>query len=183
MMMNSAELGNWRSPERGKVPFNWECQPLLVEIAPALLQRYQRTTTPNDCLIAGPSGAGYVVPPLMPNLPAYMERLRAFAARQGSMWSPPMWLILPGGYYASWQSITATLLGYLCGYAVVSRAPQSLIAGVPIIANQSPLVAEIALHAEDLLPTIHKRLLEPSQDAAFHRGAPFCLPHHHRGYR
>ncbi len=32
-LMNTGELGNWRRPERGKVAFNWEMQPLLAEIA------------------------------------------------------------------------------------------------------------------------------------------------------
>ena len=58
MMMNSGELGNWYSPLRGQVPFNWETQPLLTELAPALLEKFARTAAPNDCLVAGPSGAG-----------------------------------------------------------------------------------------------------------------------------
>lgn len=158
MMMNSAELGNWRSPARGKVPFNWECQPLLIEIAPALLERYQRTATPNDCLIAGPSGAGYVVPPLMPNLVAYLHET-AYICQQADIHvitsyvaDPPRRVLHQLARHHS------DLVGYLCGYAVVSRAPQTLIRDIPLIANESPLVAEIPLGAEELLPTIQKRL-------------------------
>ena len=167
MMMNGAELGNWRSPARGNVPFNWECQPLLVELAPALLQRYQRTATPNDCLIAGPSGAGYVVPPLLPDFPAYMKETARICGLAGInvvtsyVADPPRRVLKQLAWYHG------RLLGYLCGYAVLSRTPQSLIGDVPIIANQSPLVNEIALHSEELLLTIQKRLVEPSDTPRF----------------
>jgi hypothetical protein len=83
MMMNTAELGSWRSPARGSVPFNWECQPLLVDLAPALLERFTSTKTPNDCLIAGPSGAGYIVPPLAPRFDAYMRESARVCAEAG----------------------------------------------------------------------------------------------------
>jgi hypothetical protein len=73
MMMNTGELGNWYQPERGQVPFNWETQPLLVELAPALLEKYYATATQADCLVAGPSGAGYTIQPLMENLTAYTQ--------------------------------------------------------------------------------------------------------------
>jgi hypothetical protein len=167
MMMNGAELGNWRRPARGKVPFNWECQPLLAEIAPALLERYQRTATPKDCLIAGPSGAGYVVPPLMPDLPAYMRETTRICSQVGinvvtSYVADPPWRIL-----RQLARFRGNLLGYLCGYAVVSRAPQSLVDDTPIVANESPLVNEISLHSEDLLPTILKRLQSVSQTPRF----------------
>jgi hypothetical protein len=167
MMMNGSELGNWRSVARGSVPFNWECQPLLVELAPALLQSYQRTATPNDCLIAGPSGAGYVVPPLLPNFPAYMKETARICGTAGIdvvtsyVADPPRRVLKQLAQYRG------SLLGYICGYAVISRAPQSLIEGVPIIANQSPHVSEIALHSEELLPTIEKRLLETSGTPRF----------------
>lgn len=52
----------WDDPSRGKVPINWTVQPLTVDAAPAFLSYYQRTATPNDYLMAGPSGAGYVYP-------------------------------------------------------------------------------------------------------------------------
>ncbi len=62
MMMHTGELGNWYSSKRGSVAFNWETQPLLAELAPALMEKYTTTATEKDCLIAGPSGAGYIVP-------------------------------------------------------------------------------------------------------------------------
>lgn len=52
----------WDSAERGSVPLNWTVSPLLYDAAPAILQYYRQTATPNDLLIAGPSGAGYFYP-------------------------------------------------------------------------------------------------------------------------
>ncbi len=167
MMMNGAQLGNWRSPARGKVPFNWECQPLLIEIAPALLERYQRTSTDNDCLVAGPSGAGYVVPPLMPNLPAYLHETAYICQQAGIRVITSYVADPPRRVLHQLARHHGDIAGYLCGYAVVTRAPQALINDLPIIANESPLVNEISLHAEELLPTIHNRLLEKAQTPRF----------------
>ena len=73
MMMNGGELGNWYSPCVRVAPVQRTTEPLLVEFAPALFEKYARTTTPNDCLVAGRSGAGYHPHPWLPDLPAYLE--------------------------------------------------------------------------------------------------------------
>ncbi|MGF9696168.1 GxGYxYP domain-containing protein [Paenibacillus sp. MABNR03] len=57
----------WEDPARGKVPINWTSSPLLYEGAPAILNHYVNTATPNDLLIAGPSGAGYLYPGAWPD--------------------------------------------------------------------------------------------------------------------
>jgi hypothetical protein len=59
------------------------------------------------------------------------------------------------------------LLGYLCGYAVVNRSPMTLIDDVPIVANESPLVSEIALNADELLETVRQRILAPGSTPRF----------------
>jgi len=56
----------WDDPHRGAVPANWSINPLLVDLAPSMLSHYQRTATPNDLLVAGPSGAGYTYPGMWP---------------------------------------------------------------------------------------------------------------------
>jgi hypothetical protein len=58
----------WDDPARGKVPFGWEHQPLLADLAPAVFEYYYETMTDKDRLICGPSGAGYTHPGEMPNL-------------------------------------------------------------------------------------------------------------------
>ncbi|MGO8946067.1 MAG: GxGYxYP domain-containing protein [Ktedonobacterales bacterium] len=56
----------WDDPGRGQVPINWSINPLALDLAPTLLNFYLRTRTPEDCLIAGPSGAGYCYPSAWP---------------------------------------------------------------------------------------------------------------------
>ncbi len=167
MMMNTTELGNWNSPARGSVPFNWEVQPLLVELAPALLERYQRTASPQDCLIAGPSGAGYVVPPLMPNLPAYLRESTRICGLAGINLVTSYVADPPGRVLRQLARHHGNLLGYLCGYAVVNRSPITLIDDIPIVANVSPLVSEIHLNADDLLETVRQRVLSPGSTPRF----------------
>ena len=57
----------WDNPGRGSVPINWTTTPLLKDAAPNFLSYFQRTATPNDLLIAGPSGAGYIYPTPWPD--------------------------------------------------------------------------------------------------------------------
>ncbi len=167
MMMNTAELGNWNSPSRGRVSFNWEVQPLLVELAPALLERYQRTVSPQDCLIAGPSGAGYVVPTLMPNLPAYLRESARICELAGINVVTSYVADPPARVLRQLARHHGNLLGYLCGYAVVHRSPMTLVDDIPIVANDSPLVSEIALNADELLETVRQRILAQGSTPRF----------------
>ena len=66
----------WDDPTRGQIPLGWSISVLLRDIAPAMLSYYQQTQTPNDLLVAGPSGAGYTYPVMWPSstLPAYMRQ-------------------------------------------------------------------------------------------------------------
>lgn len=49
----------WENAARGSVPIGWTISPLAVDIDPGMLNYYRRTATTNDCLVSGPSGAGY----------------------------------------------------------------------------------------------------------------------------
>src|SRR3989449_5539864 len=52
----------WSEPVRGTLPFAWSLNPLLVDLAPPLLDRYYDSATPLDRFLASPSGAGYLYP-------------------------------------------------------------------------------------------------------------------------
>jgi hypothetical protein len=52
----------WSEPLRGKLPLAWSMSPLLVDLAPPLLDQYYTTATSMDQFIAAPSGAGYLYP-------------------------------------------------------------------------------------------------------------------------
>lgn len=52
----------WRDEARGSVPLGWTLSPALPYFAPPLAAYYLRSKTPNDELIAAPSGVGYMFP-------------------------------------------------------------------------------------------------------------------------
>ncbi len=66
----------WRDAARGSIPIGWTISPVLAQAAPAMAAYYTHTATPNDELIAGPSGAGYMFPSRWPaeHLPAFLQR-------------------------------------------------------------------------------------------------------------
>ncbi|HEV2455026.1 MAG TPA: immunoglobulin domain-containing protein, partial [Verrucomicrobiae bacterium] len=57
--MQHAMYLNWQSSARGTVPIGWTVQPLAADFDPGMLNYFWSTATTNDCLVAGPSGAGY----------------------------------------------------------------------------------------------------------------------------
>ncbi len=59
---------SWFDPKRGAVPINWGVNPLMAKLFPAMLDYYYATATPNDGFFAGPSGAGYTYPDVMPDV-------------------------------------------------------------------------------------------------------------------
>ena len=180
MMMHTGELGNWDSPLRGRVPFNWEVQPLLNGIAPALLERFTSTAAHNDCLIAGPSGAGYIVPPLAPRLDAYMDETARVCAETGINVVTTYVADPPARVLRELAAHRGSLTGFLAGYAVVTRAPMQTVQGVPIIANRFPTVEQIALNASDLLAKI-KEVID--QQLNTRRDAPVFIGVHLFAYR
>lgn len=161
MMMSTGELGNWHSTQRGVVPFNWETQPLLVELAPALLEKYARTATPNDCLIAGPSGAGYIIPPLAPDLPAYLAESRRICQQAGIRVITTYVADPPVRVLHQMAEHSAGLEGFLAGYAILDRMPQKRLGNAMFIANQWPPVSQIGASAEDVLAGVRRLIAAP----------------------
>jgi hypothetical protein len=167
MMMNGGELGNWYNPQRGCIPFNWETQPLLVELAPALFEKYARTASSNDCLIAGPSGAGYVIPPLLPHLSVYLEESRRVCLKAGIgvvtfyIADPPSSIIRTLAQHS--QGLT----GFLAGYAVQERILKAQIGEAMFVTNQWPTVAHLWDQAEDLLEAVRRLIAAPGPRPRF----------------
>jgi hypothetical protein len=166
-LMNTAEVGNWRMPEHGAVPFNWEVQPLLAEIAPALLGYFYRTMTVADLLVAGPSGAGYVIPPLVPRLGAYMrESARLCAAADirivTSYNGDPAPRVL-----RQLQGARGPFIGYLAGYFHLGRTPRSLRNDRPFVAYAWPHLDQIMLDAGAALQGIRALIDQPGPRPRF----------------
>jgi hypothetical protein len=53
---------DWLSDNRGDIPFGWEIQPLLKDLAPGILDHYFKTATDNDEFVAAASGLGSQFP-------------------------------------------------------------------------------------------------------------------------
>lgn len=180
MMMHTGELGNWDNPLRGSVPFNWETQPLLLELAPALLEKFTSTATENDCLIAGPSGAGYIVPPLAPRLGDYMNETARVCAEAGIKVVTTYVADPPARVLRELALHRGDLTGYLAGYAVVTRAPMRLVGDVPIVSNRFPAVEQIGYKAPDLLAKIKQEI---DRQLATRRDTPVFIGVHLFAYR
>lgn len=75
----------WDDAGRGSVPINWSISPLLKDAAPLIISHYLTTATPNDLLVAGPSGAGYFYPSFWPqeHLPTFLAQNKPYFVALG----------------------------------------------------------------------------------------------------
>jgi hypothetical protein len=166
-LMNTAEVGNWRRPEHGLVPFNWEVQPLLVELAPALLGYYYQHLTPADMLIAGPSGAGYVIPPLVPNLPAYMQESARLCDLADIRITTSYTSNPPGRVIRDHAEAPGNFLGYIAGYFHLNKTPMTMAGKRPFVSYAWPHVTQIGLQADQVLAGIRRLVDAPGSGPRF----------------
>lgn len=67
----------WQDPAHGQIPMGISVSPWLDVYAPNLYAHYVQTMTPDDVLVSGPSGGGYVYPGEDPDLASYLAQTRA----------------------------------------------------------------------------------------------------------
>ena len=158
VLMDTAELGNWRREERGLVPFNWETQPLLVELAPALLGQYYQTRTASDYLIAGPSGAGYIIPPLNTNLEQYLDQTSTICAQANVRVFTPYIGDPPRRLIRQYGQMRGDFLGFIGGYAHFGRTPLYLTHGKAFLAYTSPYFLGVWDESEQVLENIRAQI-------------------------
>ena len=132
--------------------------------------RYLGQASEEDCIIAGPSGAGYVIPPLVPDLPAYIKETARICNDIGirvvtSYIADPCRRVLR--QLQQLQRHSGDLLGYLAGYAVVTRTLRVCHRDFIFFSNQIPKVEEIALPAEQLLEKVRTMIAGTSDRPAF----------------
>jgi putative glycoside hydrolase with GxGYxYP motif len=135
----------WQDPARGTIPIGWTISPALLRVTPVLAGYYTRTATPNDELIAGPSGAGYMLPSHWPS-----EHLPAFLQRTGELMQSMNLSVLEVLDSGSWMSMALINQGLQQQYVealarygvqgILSGAGQAqpgwrIIGGVPVLQN------------------------------------------------
>jgi hypothetical protein len=137
---------NWGNAARGKVPLGWTAQPLAADLDPGMLNWYWSTATTNDCLVAGPSGAGYTrINFWSPaNVTAYAKASSPYMQRSG-MTSITVWLTVSSGTGYAFAGNCPSLLGlndqgggsYATAYATLP------VIGFPGNANYSSTAAQL----------------------------------------
>jgi len=60
-------IGAWTKPGRGDIPYAWEVIMNYSWMAPAMMEFFYSTATPNDYFIGALSGPGYVYPKVVPS--------------------------------------------------------------------------------------------------------------------
>lgn len=80
----------WQDKVRGTMPITWSINPLLTELAPAILDYYYVNASEKDSFVAAPSGGGYLYPGFTPDddLQEYLARAKnaMFAADLDTVW-------------------------------------------------------------------------------------------------
>ena len=119
----------------------WGVNPLLLDIAPGLLDYYARTATANDTFFSATAGAGYAYPSHMPPaaLAAYASRTAAYVQRLTPGWPAWSWEV------DVWDTNNATALfeyAAQTGDAVGmwSMQPEALAGTNGVLPNGAPLV-------------------------------------------
>jgi len=103
---------NWGNSARGSVPIGWTTQPLAADLDPGMLNYYWSTASTNDCLVAGPSGAGYTRINYWStaNLGAYTKISNPYLQRSGIR-TITVWLNVSSATGYSFATNCPTLVG------------------------------------------------------------------------
>lgn len=103
---------NWGNTARLHVPIGWTAQPLSADLDPGMLNYYWTTATANDCLVAGPSGAGYTRLNFWSpaNLAAYAQASNPYLQRSG-MRGITIWLSVSPAMGDAFAASCPTLAG------------------------------------------------------------------------
>jgi GxGYxYP putative glycoside hydrolase C-terminal domain len=73
---------------------SWGMNPLLLDVAPGLLEFYASTASTNDTFFSATAGAGYTYPSHMPpaSFNAYVDRVATYVKKlTGPSWPPYSW--------------------------------------------------------------------------------------------
>jgi hypothetical protein len=139
--------GVWNDSARGKVPIGWTVSSLACDIDPGMLNYYWRSATPNDCLISGPSGAGYakIEHWSAANAIAYTEASAPYLLRGGqsviTVWDSLS--TAKGLYYGTNCPALAGLIDHGGGYYTTTGKGRVPVMGMPSGANYASTPADL----------------------------------------
>ena len=144
--MQHALYLNWQSSARGKVPIGWTVQPLAADFDPQMLNYYWTTATTNDCLVAGPSGAGYTRINYWSaaNVTSYSKASNRYLQHDGIRVAT-VWLTVSSATGNTYATNCPALLGaddYQDGYYMRSYSGTPF-AGFPANANYASTVSNL----------------------------------------
>jgi len=82
-IVHDLQARKWAPDRSGTAPITYGYLPLLADVAPAMHAYYTRHGAPNDCLMAGPAGAGYTYPHLWPTPDRFLKYSKYYLQRCG----------------------------------------------------------------------------------------------------
>lgn len=92
--MQHRMISLWSDALRGTIPMSWTINPLIIDIAPNILNYFQTTATENDTFVLGPSGAGYTFPINWPrkDLEVFLNQTKRYAEMTGTLERGNIWV-------------------------------------------------------------------------------------------
>ncbi|MDE3068894.1 MAG: DUF1080 domain-containing protein [Verrucomicrobiota bacterium] len=137
---------NWDDPARGSVPIGWTVSPLAADLDPAMLDYYWSTATTNDCLVSGPSGAGYARLDFWnaAHLNAYTKMTESYLRRSG-LRVITVWLHANDAIGEAFAANCPTLLGVASqeGDSFATLHGRLPVIGMPADANYAGSISQI----------------------------------------
>jgi len=125
----------WDDEERGEVSIGWSISPLLLELAPSVIEWYYQSASLNDYFVAGPSGVSYIYPSRHPDLGSFCEMSAPYLLNSDLT---EVWILDPDSLAnrstAKFFIETLNLSGVFEGYHD-SDQPPIIIVGKPYISS------------------------------------------------
>ena len=165
-------LGAWFKPGRGTIPCAWEVTMNWEWLAPAMLEYFYGTATPNDYFVGGLSGPGYMYPKAIP--PSALPEVVAMTRRMTRDLDLPVFEFMDysegatvegnsdltkevvDAYYAGMPEATGFINGYAPSYTFAVKDGKPLISYDYYLSESRP-EADAAADLEELAAVNPKR--------------------------
>lgn len=167
--------GLWADPARGRVPIGWTINPLMIEMAPGMINYYYETATDNDVFVGPTNLLGLGWPNKNPNLAGLVAKAKPFYQRAGitSAWISNSPEGISNTSSLAEQDLAALKTigkgGYLSGifydYADSPKGP------LTIAADGVPVAVSLASKGGESTADLAKRIVATAKE----RGAKFVF--------